>query len=292
MDRTRPLVWLAIALGATACAGEQVELLSPIRTLGATEAALPGPTPMACPHCSAGPGGCTCGDAVFGPAITAPRHADRQYKHWLIDQLMFRHRRTHGRAMGPGDPLRGTSWLNRPFSVGVDVGALFLTSSPSTNVRANNDVMAAFNLGYDWDHYWGSQLRVVWSTPDLVNDVQPDSPTGDNFFIADLSALYYPWGDSRTRPYYRIGVGVTDIEYTRDSGLRRQDTLFTVPLAIGVKHQMRRWLAWRVELADNIAIGDNGTSSLQNITVSAGLEWRFGVPERESRGWAGRGRGW
>ncbi|TWT48555.1 outer membrane beta-barrel protein [Botrimarina hoheduenensis] len=246
----------------------------------------PGPSGGICPRCAGSPGACSCAEGI-NPAGSD----DALYKHWLIDQLMLRHSSTHGRAMGPGQPLRGTSWLNRPLSFGLDVGGLFVTSSPSPNVRTNNDVLLAGTLGWDWDHYWGSQARLVWSTPHLENTTQPTVSASDNLFIADLSVLYYPWGDSRTRPYYRLGLGLTDVEYTQDDGTRRQDTLMTVPLAIGVKHQVRRWLSWRLELAENFAAGQNGTGDLHNLTLTTGLEWRFGG-RSESQGWANGSNGW
>ncbi|MEO1495715.1 MAG: outer membrane beta-barrel protein [Planctomycetota bacterium] len=245
---------------------------------------------MACPHCSGAPGACGCGDPVVGLPFAGGEKSP--YKHWLIDQLMLRHSGTHGRAMGPGTPLRGTSWLNRPFSLGLELGGMLVTANPAENVRSNNDVLLAGSLGWDWDHYWGTQLRVTWSTPDFINSLQPTLPASDNLFIGDLSMLYYPWGDSRVRPYYRVGLGLTDIEYTQDDGFRRQDTLFTIPIGVGLKYQMRRWLVWRTELADNYAFGQNGTSDLHNLTLSTGIEWRFGGRRPDSWGWANRNQVW
>lgn len=225
-----------------------------------------------------------------GPA--GPWETGPSARPWLLRQFDLRHSATHGRAMGPGQPLRGTSWLNRPCSIAVDGGALLMADRPAANVRANNDLLGAISFGWDWDHYWGSQLRVGWSTPELLNTTQASVDSGDNLLLSDLSVLYYPWGDSRLRPYWRLGVGLTDIEYTNDFGLRQQDMLFTIPLGAGVKYQVRRHLAWRLELMDYVAVGQNETSSMNNLSITLGLEWRLGGRPDKSWGWAPRGGAW
>lgn len=194
--------------------------------------------------------------------------------------------------MGPGQPLRGTSWLNRPFAFSLDGGALFMGDRPAQNVRAGNDLVAAIGLSWDWDHYWGTQVRVGWSTPELLNTLQTDIESDDNLLITDLSLLYYPWGDSKTRPYWRVGIGLTDVEYTNDLGLRQQEMLFTIPFGVGLKHQLSRTMAFRLEAMDNLALGQNETSTLNNFTITAGVEWRLGGQPAGGWGWAPRSTGW
>lgn len=211
---------------------------------------------------------------------------------WLLRQFDLRHSSTHGRAMGPGEPLRGTSWLNRPVSISLDVGAFLMADRVSPNVETSNDLVGAVGMGWDWDHYWGSQVRIAWTTPEMVNSLQTTVPSDENLFITDLSLLYYPWGDSRTRPYWRIGVGLTDVEYTTDAGLREQDNLLTIPFAVGVKRQLRRHLAWRLELANNLALGQNDSSTMNNLTLTTGFEWRLGGRPDGYWAWAPRTGAW
>ncbi|MEM8865962.1 MAG: outer membrane beta-barrel protein [Planctomycetota bacterium] len=211
---------------------------------------------------------------------------------WVVDWLGRRHSSTHGRAIGPGQPLRGTSWLNRPYEIAAEFGALVMTDRPSQDVRSGNDLFAAIHAGWDWDHYWGGQVRVGWSTPELDNPSIVGEETSDNLFIFDTSVLYYPWGDSRTRPYLRVGVGLTDLEFTNSQNVRQAEHLFTVPLAIGIKHQMRRTMAWRAEFANNWAIGANEADSINNITLTFGLEGRFGGRSASYWAWNPRARSW
>ncbi len=188
----------------------------------------------------------------------------------------LRHSSSDGRYIGKGQPLQGTSWLNRPYEVGFETGAFLMAGRVASHVRANNDLMGAIHLGWDWDHYWGTQARVTWSTPSIGSGTMADPPDSSNMFIYDLSLMYYPWGDSKVRPYYRLGLGLTDFEYVNDQDLDQDASLFTIPFGFGIKYQSQRWMAWRAELVDNLAFGQNGTRTLNNFTLSFGAEWRFG----------------
>jgi hypothetical protein len=89
-----------------------------------------------------------------------------------------------------------------------------------------------------------------------------------------------------------MGVGLTDLEYTTVVGLRNQDVLFTLPFGGGVKYQFRPWLVWRAEVMNNLAIGMNETNTLNNVTFTTGLEWRFGGRPSGYWAWSGRGGSW
>jgi hypothetical protein len=198
--------------------------------------------------------------------------------------LRLHHSSIDGRSVGRGQPLRGTSWLNRPFEVGVDFGALITTNEFSPNSRRNNDILGDFHLGWDWDHYWGSQFRFVWSTPDVANysgDVIPSN----NFYIYDFSFMYYPWGDSRVRPYYRAGFGVTNVNLINDLGSKQTESLFTIPFGVGLKYQLHRTVVFRGEIVDNLAFGQNDVNTLNNFTLAFGVEWRFGGQPPTYWGW-------
>ncbi|MCA9239373.1 MAG: hypothetical protein KDA37_04200, partial [Planctomycetales bacterium] len=191
-----------------------------------------------CPYCD---GECWCEN---GGAWGQGGMLSATFAH--LCEMSSRSTATHGRAVGRGRPLRGTSWLNRPYEVAVDVGAFVMAGRPTTGVRGANDVFVALQAGADWDNYWGTQARIGWTTPDL-NTAASGGGESDNLFLTDLSLMYYPWGDSQLRPYWRAGLGLTDIEFTNINGLRQQEYLFTMPFGLGIKHQTRRWLVWRAE---------------------------------------------
>ncbi|QDU88782.1 hypothetical protein Pla175_21650 [Pirellulimonas nuda] len=259
---------------------------------------------------------CVCGLAVGqGPPLEvpqrpAPEHSELEHQPaqyageysdcpeghpWApagLSQLELRTSASHGRAMGPGQPLRGTSWLNRPYDVSLDYGVFLMTSRVSPNVRPGNDYFGALGIGWDFDYYWGTQFRIGWTTPDLLNTTQPDRTGANDLLLSDWSLLYYPWGDSRLRPYYRIGLGLTDLQYTNDAGLPVDPFLFTMPIGVGIKYQTERWLALRAELIDNIAVGQNETGTLNNLTITFGAEWRFGGKPTGYSAWRRGGTIW
>ena len=186
--------------------------------------------------------------------------------------------------------MRTTSWLNRPYEFSLETGAFVMGSRLSSNNSRNNDILAAASLGWDWDHYWGSQARFAWTSPELTSNVDPvnvnnnSNNNSNNVFIYDLSLMYYPWGDSRVRPYYRAGLGLTDISFINESGLREDNSLFTMPLGIGMKYQAERWMAFRAEAVDNITFGQNSASTMHNFTLTVGFECRYGG--RQTGGWS------
>ena len=222
--------------------------------------------------------------------VSRPRHSLRGLppppSYWpSMGWLGLRHSYTHGRSVGLGDPLVGTSWLNRPYYAGFDIGPLWMTRSVEDSVSRDTDLFGGVFLGCDWDHYWGTELAFHWATPELINSDAPDANRTDSLFIWSYSAMYYPWGDAAVRPYWRVGLGNTHIDFPLDDGSRHDEWLFTMPIGVGVKCSLRRWLAARAELTDQLAFGDSNVHTQHNLTLTCGLEWRFGVHPRSYWPW-------
>ena len=62
-------------------------------------------------------------------------------------------------------------------------------------------------LGYDLSHYWGSEIRLGLNYGDITYLPSGDADTNARNPLVDFSLLYYPWGDSRWRPYGAFGPG-------------------------------------------------------------------------------------
>jgi hypothetical protein len=199
--------------------------------------------------------------------------------------LGLRHSHTHSRNVGLGGPLVGTSWLNRPFYVGVDIGQLWMMQSVEDSVSNDIDLFGGVFVGCDWDHYWGNELAFHWATPELINSQAPSANRTDSLFIWSYNVMYYPWGDSEIRPYWRVGIGNTHVDFPLDSGSRHDEWLFTMPIGLGIKCPVRRWLALRAELTDHLAFGDGDVRTQNNLTLTCGLEWRFGAHPRSYWPW-------
>jgi hypothetical protein len=180
----------------------------------------------------------------------------------------------------------GTSWLNRPYYVGGDVGSLWITRSIFEDVTRDTDAFGGIFLGWDRDHYWGAELWFDWATPELINEQAREARRTDSLFMWSYSVLYYPWGDAAWRPYWRCGIGDTHVDFPLDSGARHDEWMMSFPCGIGVKYPLRRWLAGRAEFTDHLAIDPDGSlRTLNNLTLTFGLEWRFGAHPRSYWPW-------
>jgi len=81
------------------------------------------------------------------------------------------------------------------------------------------------------------------------------------------------------------GIGATEIDFPTDGGHRRNEELWTFPVGFGLKYPIRRWLAARAEFADQLALGNNGVATQHDLTLTFGLEWRFGARQRSYWPW-------
>jgi hypothetical protein len=202
-----------------------------------------------------------------------------------LSWLGLHHSSLNGRNVGMGEPLVGTSWLNRPYYVGFDYGTLWVTQPPIDEVRTDTDFYGGLYAGCELDYYWGVELSVQRATPELVNLRAPNAVRGDREMIWTANLMYYPWGDAWFRPYWRTGIGGMAIDFPNNSGVRLDETLWAFPIGVGMKWPLERWLAARAELTDQIGIGNSGIDMQHDLTFTFALEWRLGARPRSYWPW-------
>ena len=148
-------------------------------------------------------------------------------------------------------------------------------------------------VSWDVGCYWSGEFRLssasiaVFDTPRAIaaaeeeNGDSYDKRRGVDVYMWDLDVLYYPWGDTPFRPYFTVGFGAASLDVTDRLAHRYQDTLFSLPVGIGFKHRFTSRLALRFELADNIFVGGaSGFSTVHNVSLTGGIELRFGAPQK------------
>ena len=213
------------------------------------------------------------------------RHAEHRPFDW-VRHFGFRHSSTHGRHVDRGLPLQGTSWLNRPYHVDWFSGTLLGDNLVPREASLDNELFAGFRLGKDFDYYWGIESRFGWSRPNIQTaGVQTVADNG-SFFISDVSLLYYPWGDSKVRPYMQLGAGMTRLRFADANDTTFNTTLFTMPYGMGVQIMQSPSVIWRFDVLNNLSFGADGVNTLSNLSLTAGMEFRLG--SRPSSYWPWR----
>ena len=196
------------------------------------------------------------------------------------------------RHTGWGDPLTNTSWLNRPWHVGFFVGGMIADDLVEDHVIADSAPILGLRLGYDFDHYWGWEVRYAYSRVETFTG--PGVPIAEpcREYFVDLALLYYPWGDSHWRPYFLGGVGFMNARYLNDHAQGIDDTALTIPLGIGLKIYQSPWFTIRFDVTDNLSFESTHLDSMHNFSLAMGVEFRFGGKRPSYFPWTGNTSYW
>jgi hypothetical protein len=213
------------------------------------------------------------------------------------------------RFRGPGQPLIQESWRLRPLSFGGFYG--FVQGSQLIDDWAYEEqgMIGGMTLGWDFHHYFGCEMRLAFgrvvigdNSRAIEAQIAADDAAGlgaadparrrfdngrdNDIFLWEVSVLYYPWGDSRWRPYATLGVGMTSVDFIDRLSTVYQDAFFTLPFGLGVKYLHSDCLAFRLELMDHMAFGGGKPiETLHHLSITAGMEVRFGGARRAYWPW-------
>jgi len=191
------------------------------------------------------------------------------------------------------------SWLQRPLSVTWFMGGVLGSTLVSDWVNEEQGIMGGLAIGWDINHYWGTELRVSFGAGG-INDSQRaidaqwladtragyspfdpfrhrfDGRRDANSFLLDLNVLFYPWGDRPWRPYLMVGVGTSFISFSDRLSQTYNVTQFGMPLGIGLKYRLTDALALRLECTDNVAFANAGVQTLHQVSLMGAAEFRLG----------------
>jgi len=230
--------------------------------------------------------------SVFDTPSEAPWDGSELRPFDWVRYLGFRHSSSHGRHVGRGLPLEGTSWRNRPYHVDWFLGSLLGDELIRNRVSQDNELITGLRLGWDFDYFWGLEWRLGWSDPNLQLAGSPTTPSNGSIFLSDIDIVYYPWGDSKIRPFALAGMGFARYEFVDDLAIRHGATLVTLPIGVGVQFSHWRWLVWRFEALDNISFGADGLSTQHSVSLTAGMELRLGARPHSYWPWQSNRRIW
>jgi hypothetical protein len=209
-------------------------------------------------------------------------------RHWG-----FHHSSTEGPYTDRGLPMQYSSWLNRPYHVDWFLGPLLSDGPVDGRVEQTNQLFGGFRMGWDFDYYWGVEWRFGFSNPTMyaatTNEATNNVELAGHYFVTDVDFIYYPWGDTKVRPYAQWGLGMTQVGSVRADGSGQIATLLSMPWGVGVQFPITHWLMARLDITDNLAFGADGVNTLNNFTFTGGMELRLGArpgsywPWRSSR---------
>lgn len=173
-------------------------------------------------------------------------------------------------------PLQRESWLNRPFYLDFFVGGLWLQNPIHGVVQGEAGPAYGLRFGWDFATRWGMEGRIGGANPGVSDPAHIKDIPQAKLFFTDMDWLWYWTGDTRFRPFFLLGLGLQDLNFYTPDGTRFHDTTFSIPAGVGFKYRHSTRLAMRVDVTDNINFGVGRTDLMNNVSILAGLEARFG----------------
>lgn len=177
-------------------------------------------------------------------------------------------------------PLQRDSWLNLPYAVSFLFGGMFI-SNPQTNVRGDSGIIYGGRLSWDFDRNWGVENRIAQSYPGVTDPTGVNDFRAAQAFLWDLNWHWYWTGDTRWRPYFSAGLGALDLRYDTPT-VMQHTTTFTVPFGFGLKYRHSTRMDMRIDIMDNYSFAAGQQEAMHNVSITAGLEARFGGGMRRS----------
>lgn len=190
------------------------------------------------------------------------------------------------------------NWSAYPLSIGCFGGVVNGGPLIEDWVGTKDGFDGGWRLGWDVNPNLGAEMRFAFGSMQLydsyravqaltaiddANGLAPDDPRrsrNDNrnaeLFQWDVDILYYPWGETRLRPYLLTGMGMTNIYFTDRLDVSYQTTCLSLPLGLGVKYLCSEQMAVRLDCLDDIALSSNHLQTQHNVSLTAGVELRFG----------------
>lgn len=178
------------------------------------------------------------------------------------------------RHMGLGQPLTGPlSWSALPHTAGFYIGGLDGAQSVNSHLTHQWGTTFGLRFGIDYDYHWGIEKRFGFASLE-TREAHTQLREQTELEFGDVDLYFYPWGDSRWRPYMLTGIGVSRYNHEDGQG-HLEKYLLTSPFGIGLKRLVGNGLNMRMEIADNLLIGRGNVGSMNNMSLSAGAEFRY-----------------
>ncbi|MDR1494017.1 MAG: hypothetical protein LBT05_15045 [Planctomycetaceae bacterium] len=199
---------------------------------------------------------------------------------WRNLKLLSPFNAPDGPHRGVGSPLEDESWLDRPYYFGVFCGKTYGTKLIKGQIDQKSGQDGGVVLGWNIDHYWGIESRLFCSSVsirDVSNSVTPVRDRSNKITTLDAAIHYYPYGEAKWRPYMRIGLGYVHERFQDNFGNSQKINTWEIPFGFGLKY----WWSDRVnvyaEVADNVILGREITTTHSHWALNFGVNFSFGT---------------
>ncbi|MCL2348420.1 MAG: porin family protein [Planctomycetaceae bacterium] len=186
---------------------------------------------------------------------------------------------------GIGHPLEDQSWLDRPYYFGIFGG----WNSGSELVGGQIDQGSGSNgggaLGWNLNHYWGLEGRLYGASLNLedISGNIPKAPDRSKRLTAlDVSVHYYPFGEARWRPYFKLGIATMQENFTDNSGVGQKINTWGAPFGLGLKYWWSDRVSVYADVVNNVVFGKGMTKTHSDWALNFGVNFSFGTNARYS----------
>jgi hypothetical protein len=197
--------------------------------------------------------------------------AEEQHEPLFPPHLTLPHPELAEQLWRPGDLVEDSYFLRRPWHAGFFFGTMD-GDTLTTGVDQASDWFWGLRLGNDFAPHWGWEARSGFFHPNLMYATDPDRRDFARDWFLDLNVLHYPWGDTRLRPFWSIGLGAARFQFADDELRNIDEWVIDLPLAIGLKYHYQPWLTLRGELGDTIILGHQHIYGMNNLSFTVGAE--------------------
>jgi hypothetical protein len=209
-----------------------------------------------CPACAAGAHG-----PAFQPLVEhAPMYAPTQLEFaesWL--------------------PEVNEDWYGRPLAAGAFGGAFLGDELIEAELELKPGLFTGLRFGGEYDRRWSYETRLAYGHSHAVNLHGPQLEHEVDLFLAHSNLIYSRIYGRRLRPYASAGMGVTYLDTIDHLGRDLREFLPTIPVGVGAQYRLDEWFALHLDLHDQILLGGHaGLALMHNLTLAAGVEFRFG----------------
>jgi|GEM_PF-4183756 len=191
------------------------------------------------------------------------------------------------------------NWRARPFSVGIMATVNFGSMLEENWISMTQGAGGILFLNWDASPHWGFATRFSFASIGLSDAPRAktarynaaiaggmdeyaaqkhmESSRAGHWYQWDILAFWYPFGDTRVRPFLGVGLGAAQINYTDAIDVRTNNTAGVIPLMLGLRTRVNDWLAFHLEVGNNFSFGAGRTGRvISNTYIAAGIEFRFG----------------